>query len=193
MCFCDLNILNNAGPRSLVVLDEIGRGTSTYDGLSIAWSVAEYLAKIGCKTLFATHYHHLNELENQMPLVKNYRVSVKERGDQIIWLRKLVPGGTDKSYGIQVARMAGIPSEVLDRAFQVLKSLEKSSAGAGKQLAAADSMEPIRKKKIQLTLFEQEEHPVLEQLRTLELSALTPVEALMKLDQWQRELKQEKK
>ncbi len=187
------NILNNAGPRSLVVLDEIGRGTSTYDGLSIAWSVAEYLAKIGCKTLFATHYHHLNELENQMPVVKNYRVSVKERGDQIIWLRKLVPGGTDKSYGIQVARMAGIPSEVLDRAFQVLKSLEKSSAGAGKQLAAADSMEPIRKKKIQLTLFEQEEHPVLEQLRTLELSALTPVEALMKLDQWQRELKQEKK
>lgn len=181
------NILNNATTRSLVILDEIGRGTSTYDGLSIAWAVAEYLAQIGCKTLFATHYHHMNELAKQVSSVKNYRVAVKEQGDQIIWLRKLVPGGTDRSYGIQVARMAGIPPEVIRRAQQVLKSLEKSGAGATKDLVGGGQEAP-KKQKLQLTLFEAEKHPILEELELLDVTSLTPIEALMKLDAWKRSL-----
>ena len=183
------NILNNATSRSLVVLDEIGRGTSTYDGLSIAWAVAEHLAGVGCKTLFATHYHHLNELAKQIPSVKNYRVAVKEQGDQIIWLRKLVPGGTDRSYGIQVARMAGVPPEVIERAQEVLKSLERSGAGATRDLGSApsDSVAPKRQK-VQLTLFEAEKHPVLEELEEIDVTSLTPVEALMKLDALKRML-----
>jgi DNA mismatch repair protein MutS len=181
------NILNNATNRSLVVLDEIGRGTSTYDGLSIAWAVAEYLTRTGCKTLFATHYHHLNELAKHVPTVRNFRVAVKEQGDQIIWLRKLVPGGTDRSYGIQVARMAGVPPEVIERAKEVLKSLERSGAGATKDLVNGDDPVAPRKQKIQLTLFEAEKHPVLEELENLDITALTPLEALMKLDAWKRQ------
>ncbi|MBC8102080.1 MAG: DNA mismatch repair protein MutS, partial [Cytophagales bacterium] len=119
------NILNNATERSLVILDEIGRGTSTFDGVSIAWAVAEHLAQRGCKTLFATHYHLLNELEKQLPSVRNFRVAVKETGDRIVWLRKIVAGGTDKSYGVQVARMAGLPPEVIARAQEVLVDLER--------------------------------------------------------------------
>lgn len=188
------NILNNATSRSLVVLDEIGRGTSTYDGLSIAWAVAEHLVRTNCKTLFATHYHYLNELARHNPTVRNFRVAVKEQGDHIIWLRKLVPGGTDKSYGIQVARMAGVPAEVVDRAREVLKELEKGGAGAAKDLVKnGDSSPPLRKQKIQLTLFEAERHPILGELEELEISALTPVEALMKLDEWKRKLDRESK
>ncbi|HZT40869.1 MAG TPA: DNA mismatch repair protein MutS [Chthonomonadaceae bacterium] len=180
------NILNNATPRSLVVLDEIGRGTSTYDGLSIAWAVAEFLTRVDCKTLFATHYHHLNELAKHFPTVRNYRVAVKEQGDHIVWLRKLVPGGTDRSYGIQVARMAGVPVEVVERAKEVLKGLERGSAGATRDLVgSADGVE-ARTQKVQLTLFEAEKHPILEELETLDVTALTPVEALMKLDEWKR-------
>ncbi len=183
------NILNNASLRSLVVLDEIGRGTSTYDGLSIAWAVAEHLTSIGCKTLFATHYHHLNELAKQFPVVHNYRIAVKEQGDHIVWLRKLVPGGTDRSYGIQVARMAGIPVEVIDRAREVLKALEKNGAGATRDLGSiAAGAITAKKQKIQLTLFEAEKHPVIEELEDLDVTALTPIEALMKLDQWKRKL-----
>ncbi|HLK61199.1 MAG TPA: DNA mismatch repair protein MutS, partial [Chthonomonadaceae bacterium] len=184
------NILNNATPRSLVVLDEIGRGTSTYDGLSIAWSVAEYLTRTGCKTLFATHYHHLNELAKHAPTVRNFRVAVKEQGDHIVWLRKLVPGGTDRSYGIQVARMAGVPTEVIERAKEVLKELERGGAGATRDLAKTEEGISPRKQKVQLTLFEAEKHPVLEELEELDVTALTPIEALMKLDAWKRKLKQ---
>ena len=184
------NILNNATPRSLVVLDEIGRGTSTYDGLSIAWAVAEHLAKIECKTLFATHYHHLNELAKHVPTVKNYRVAVKEQGDQVIWLRKLVPGGTDRSYGIQVARMAGIPPEVITRAKDVLKELERGGAGATRDLASGETDMTPKKAKLQLTMFEAEKHPVLEELEELDITSLTPVEALMKLDDLKRRLRQ---
>ena len=183
------NILNNATSRSLVVLDEIGRGTSTYDGLSIAWSVAEHLARIGCKTLFATHYHHLNELAKHNPTVHNFRVAVKEQGEQIVWLRKLVPGGTDRSYGIQVARMAGVPAEVVERAKEVLKNLERNGAGATRDLAnGAEGGVAPRKQKVQLTLFEAEKNPILEELESLDVTALTPVEALMKLDEWKRKL-----
>jgi DNA mismatch repair protein MutS len=181
------NILNNATERSLVVLDEIGRGTSTYDGLSIAWAVAEHLVNLNCKTLFATHYHYLNDLAKHAPTVRNYRVAVKEQGDQILWLRKLVEGGTDRSYGIQVARMAGIPPEVIDRAREILKSLEKSGSGASRDLGAA-AAPPLRRQKVQLTLFEAEPHPVIEELQSLDITSLTPVEALMKLDELKRKL-----
>jgi len=121
------NILNNATPRSLIVLDEIGRGTSTFDGLSLAWSIVEHLHnQVGAKTLFATHYHELTELSARFPRIKNFNVVVREWHDQIVFLRKIVEGGTDKSYGIQVARLAGVPKEVLERAKQILGNLEES-------------------------------------------------------------------
>jgi DNA mismatch repair protein MutS len=121
------NILNNATARSLIVLDEIGRGTSTFDGLSLAWSIVEFLHnQVGAKTLFATHYHELTELAARLPRIKNFNVAVREWHDQIVFLRKIVEGGTDKSYGIQVARLAGVPKEVLERAKQILGNLEES-------------------------------------------------------------------
>jgi DNA mismatch repair protein MutS len=121
------NILNNATPRSLVVLDEIGRGTSTFDGLSLAWSIVEHLHnQVGAKTLFATHYHELTELAARLPRLKNFNVAVREWRDQIVFLRKIVEGGTDKSYGIHVARLAGVPKEVLERAKVILSNLEES-------------------------------------------------------------------
>jgi DNA mismatch repair protein MutS len=121
------NILNNATQSSLIILDEIGRGTSTFDGLSLAWSIVEHLHnKIGAKTLFATHYHELTELAGRLPRLRNYNVAVREWNDQIIFLRKIIPGGTDKSYGIQVARLAGVPKNVLDRAKEILRNLEES-------------------------------------------------------------------
>src|SRR5207302_9561945 len=121
------NILNSATPRSLVILDEIGRGTSTFDGLSLAWSIVEYLHnQIGAKTLFATHYHELTELAGRLPRVRNFNVAVREWHDQVVFLRKIVEGGTDKSYGIQVARLAGVPKSVLERAKEILRNLEES-------------------------------------------------------------------
>src|SRR5437764_7341083 len=121
------NILNNATPRSLVVLDEIGRGTSTFDGLSLAWSIVEFLHnQVGAKALFATHYHELTELAARLPRLRNFNVAVREWRDQIVFLRKIVPGGTDKSYGIQVARLAGVPGTVLERAKEILRNLEES-------------------------------------------------------------------
>jgi DNA mismatch repair protein MutS len=121
------NILNNATPRSLIVLDEIGRGTSTFDGLSLAWSIVEHLHNgVGSKTLFATHYHELTELARRLPRLKNFNVAVREWRDSIVFLRKIVEGGTDKSYGIHVARLAGVPKDVLERAKQILVNLEES-------------------------------------------------------------------
>jgi DNA mismatch repair protein MutS len=121
------NILNNASSRSLVILDEVGRGTSTFDGLSLAWSIVEHLHnQIGAKTLFATHYHELTELSSRLERVSNYRVAVKEWDDQLIFVRKIIPGGADKSYGIQVARLAGVPKPVLERAKGILERLERS-------------------------------------------------------------------
>jgi DNA mismatch repair protein MutS len=172
-------ILNNATERSLVILDEIGRGTSTWDGVSIAWSVAEYLAGKGVKTLFATHYHVLNELEKQLPNVCNFRIAVKETQDRILWLRKVLPGGTDKSYGIQVARMAGVPSEVIERARAVLAQLEKEGRSR-KETVGAPAPEQ-RTAPLQMTLFTAEEHPVVEELKSLDLSVLSPIEALNRL------------
>lgn len=179
------NILNNATERSLVILDEIGRGTSTFDGVSIAWAVAEYLAGRGCKTLFATHYHLLNDLEKSLPNVRNFRIAVKETGDRIVFLRKIVAGGTDKSYGIQVARMAGLPPEVITRAQEVLTDLErtdraKRDTGRGGAVAAHAA-------RVQMTLFEAEVHPVVEEIKRLDLSTMSPIEALNLLYQLQKE------
>jgi DNA mismatch repair protein MutS len=120
-------ILNNASPRSLIILDEIGRGTSTFDGLSLAWAIVEHVHnQVGAKTLFATHYHELSELSARLPRLKNFNVAVREWHDQIVFLRKIVEGGTDKSYGIQVARLAGVPKSVLTRAKEILGNLEES-------------------------------------------------------------------
>jgi len=171
------NILNNAGPRSLVILDEIGRGTSTFDGLSIAWAVAEHLHDLhghGVKTLFATHYHELTALSDRKPRVKNFNIAVKEWNDEIIFLRKLVPGGTTRSYGIQVARLAGIPPAVIARAKKILYGIENGEhafAGGGRQPVA-------RATPVQLDLFRGAEHQALERLRALDISAMTPLDAL---------------
>jgi DNA mismatch repair protein MutS len=178
------NILHNATDRSLVILDEIGRGTSTFDGLSIAWAVAEFLVqRIGAKTLFATHYHHLNELTEILPRVHNIRVAVKEQGDDIVFLRKMIPGGTDRSYGVQVARLAGLPAPVIDRAREVLRTLEQEDLGrsVGPSAAAARQVAPA----VQLQLFEAAPHPAVEALKALDLDTLTPVEALLRLKELQ--------
>ena len=190
------NILRHATRRSLIILDEIGRGTSTFDGLSIAWSVAEYIHSaphLGAKTLFATHYHHLNELAESLPRVRNYRIAVKERGDQIVFLRQIVPGGTDRSYGIQVARLAGLPSDVIERAKQVLWSLEQSdhlggAGGRSKLLPDKPDGQSRLKPAVpdQLALFGGAPDPLVEELRSIDVNALTPLEALNKLAELQR-------
>jgi DNA mismatch repair protein MutS len=178
------NILHNATDRSLVILDELGRGTSTYDGMSLAWAVAEYMVKhIGAKTLFATHYHHLNELETLLPGVRNLRVTVKEQGDEIVFLHKIVAGGTDRSYGIQVARLAGLPDEVVERAREVLHTLE------GQDLAVGPSSETVRQiaAPVQMQLFEGVRDPVVQKLMELDLELLSPIEALVQLKKLQDE------
>ena len=193
------NILHNATARSLIILDEIGRGTSTFDGLSIAWAVVEYIHNdlAGAKTLFATHYHQLNELEQDLPRIKNYRIAVKESGDNVIFLRKVVPGGTDRSYGIHVARLAGLPHHVLERAKEVLWTLEQSNhiglsaealAKVERSLSAAKHTHPPT---FQLTMFEQPENPLLTELAALDLDAMTPRDALNKLAEIQAKLKQQ--
>ncbi len=179
------NILNNASPRSLILLDEIGRGTSTFDGLSIAWAVAEYLhmnERVRAKTLFATHYHELTELALIFPRVKNFNVAVKEWGDHIVFLRKIVPGGCDHSYGIQVARLAGLPKEVIDRAKEVLKNLEANELTPNElpKLALGKST-ALLVAEPQMSLFSEEENRLREALKGLDLDNLTPLEALKKL------------
>ncbi len=179
-------ILRQATRRSLVVLDEVGRGTSTYDGLAIARAVVEYLhnhPRLGCRTLFATHYHELTELERVLPRVRNYRMEVLEEGDRIVFLHKVVRGGADKSYGIHVAQLAGLPQAVVRRAQEILVDLE---SGRGSERArrrgAMTKAPPLT---VQLTLFSPP-HPVLERLKALELDALTPLEALTILYELQR-------
>ncbi|MFQ5808185.1 MAG: DNA mismatch repair protein MutS [Armatimonadota bacterium] len=182
------NILYNATQHSLVVLDEIGRGTSTFDGLAIAWAIAEYILKhIGAKTLFATHYHHLNELAEIMEGVRNYRILVKEEGDDITFLHKIAPGGTDRSYGVQVARLAGLPPEVIDRARQVLHTLEQDQVS---------SISPDTSRvgpPMQLQLFEAAPDPLIESLKDLDLDAMTPMEALTWLNEAKRRAEERKR
>jgi DNA mismatch repair protein MutS len=175
------NILNNAAPKSLILLDEVGRGTSTFDGLSIAWAVTEHIhnnPKIGSKTLFATHFHELTELAKFLPRVKNYNVAVKEWGDEVIFLRKIVPGGCDDSYGIQVARLAGVPKQVLERAKEILAELENGEVA--QQKLPEPKPKPVS---YQLSIFSPKDSQIVEELRKLDLEKLTPIEALNKLSE----------
>ncbi len=178
------SILNNLSERSLILLDEIGRGTSTYDGISIAWAIAEYLhehPKYKGKTLFATHYHELNEMTNQFDRIKNYNVSVKETGSKILFLRKLVQGGSEHSFGIHVAKLAGMPQQVINRATKLLTKLEQNHVSS----STKKTSEIVNEKELQLSFFQLND-PVLEQIReeliSIDINTLTPVEALMKLN-----------
>lgn len=182
------SILNNISERSLILLDEIGRGTSTYDGISIAWSIAEYLhenPKAQCKTLFATHYHELNEMAKRFPRIHNYNVSVKELGSQVLFLRKLVPGGSAHSFGIHVAKLAGMPNAVVKRAESVLKDLETSHANVGSKSKSKPDTSTIQQD-VQLSFFALND-PVLQQIHDelvqTDINSLTPVEALLKLNE----------
>ncbi|MGO9466654.1 MAG: DNA mismatch repair protein MutS, partial [Isosphaeraceae bacterium] len=173
------NILNNATPQSLVILDEIGRGTSTFDGISLAWSVTEHIHDvIGCRTLFATHYHELVELEKTKPKLRNTNVSVLEREDEITFLYQIVPGGADQSYGIHVARLAGVPAPVLERAREILKFLEKQH-GPDPGLPAGPIRRKVKTGKALVgSLFAALPEPLLVELRQLDPDAITPDQAL---------------
>jgi DNA mismatch repair protein MutS len=182
------SILNNISPRSLILLDEIGRGTSTYDGISIAWAIAEYLhenKKAKCKTLFATHYHELNEMTHKFDRIKNFNVSVKEVGKKILFIRKLVEGGSEHSFGIHVAKMAGMPSQVVKRSEQILNDLEAMHSSVGGKKNKEDIKTSLNDS-MQLSFFQLND-PVLEQiheeLKNVDINSLTPVDALLKLNE----------
>jgi DNA mismatch repair protein MutS len=164
----------------LILLDEIGRGTSTYDGLSIAWAVIEYIhnhPRLKAKTLFATHYHELVELASSLPYVRNYNVAVAEEGDHVVFLHQIIPGGANRSYGIHVAQLAGLPKPVIRRAQELLRELE-----SGKHI---QSPQPRREESAQLSLF-VERDPVLDALKALDVNSLSPLEALTKLYELQK-------
>ncbi|MDO4782409.1 MAG: DNA mismatch repair protein MutS, partial [Capnocytophaga felis] len=179
-------ILNNISERSLVLLDEIGRGTSTYDGISIAWAIAEYLHEhpSKAKTLFATHYHELNEMTESFERIKNFNVSVKETKDNVLFIRKLVSGGSAHSFGIHVAKMAGMPQFVIQKANKMLKKLESSHASENTSQTLKSAQ-----KEMQLSFFNMDD-PLLEEIKSeilqLDINTLTPVEALMKLNELKR-------
>ena len=179
------NILKNATDRSLVILDEIGRGTSTYDGLSIAWAVAEYVSKLKCKTLFATHYHELVGLEGKIEGTKNYHITVKERGEDIIFLRKIVEGGTDESYGIHVAKLAGVPKEVTNRANEILFKLEKKNIMNGKAETKSEKAENAG----QLSMYNYKLAEIASELDGVHLDSITPIEALNILQKMKDKIK----
>ena len=194
------NILRNATPNSLLVLDEIGRGTSTFDGLSIAWAVIEHISNrkiLGAKTLFATHYHELTELEGKMDNVNNYCIAVKEKGDDIVFLRKIVKGGADKSYGIQVAKLAGVPEMVIDRAKEIVEQLSDNDITEKVQSieinVKGEKHKPVRYDEVdleQISLFDTvKDEDVLQELQEIDVSNLTPVDALNTLYRLQNKLK----
>ena len=177
------SIINNITSRSLILLDEIGRGTSTYDGISIAWSIVEHLynSPHSPKTLFATHYHELNELENKLPGVKNYHVTNKEVGNKIIFLRKLAPGGSTHSFGIHVARMAGMPPSLINRANEILAQLEES-----RNTNTDETVKQLSAPKMQLSIFDAHSdtfEEIRKILEAVDINRLTPVEALLKLQE----------
>jgi DNA mismatch repair protein MutS len=177
------NILNHASAHSLLILDEIGRGTSTYDGISIAWAVVEYIhnhPRLRAKTLFATHYHELTELAEILPHVRNYNVAVTEEGDKVIFQHKIVPGSADRSYGIHVAQLAGIPRAVISRATEILSKLEDHHDRQEKRQRVGEAAMQ------QLPLFSTEPHPVVEEVRQLKIDEMSPLEAISKLYQLQR-------
>jgi DNA mismatch repair protein MutS len=175
-------ILNTATARSLIVLDEIGRGTATYDGLALAWAVVEHIHKsIRAKTLFATHYHELTELESQLEGVRNLHVSVKESGDQILFLRKVEPGAADRSYGIEVARLAALPMSVIERARQILAVHESAEESVTQELSP-------RVAPMQIRLFDSGNSHVVDRIRAVNLDELRPIDALQLLGELQRDL-----
>ena len=182
------NILNNATPRSLLILDEIGRGTSTYDGVSIARAVAEYIHSypgLGAKTLFATHYHEMVGLAGFLPRVRNFNVAVIEEGGKVIFLHRIVPGGVDKSYGIHVAQLAGLPKSVVHRAREVLDELEGNSRMPGPAAKRLSERAAAR----QIPLFGQKS-PLMEELEKLDIESMTPLEALNKLYELQKKARE---
>ena len=190
------SIINNLSERSLVLLDEIGRGTSTYDGISLAWSIVEHLHNTTTrpKTLFATHYHELNELEHQLQRVRNYHITHKETGNKVIFLRKLAPGGSRHSFGIQVARMAGMPPKLLDRANEILTQLEEKHASTGSTAEKVKSIKPAAQ--FQLNIFDgvtEDIRRIQQLLDDTDINTLTPVEALMKLNEMKGIVKQYRK
>jgi DNA mismatch repair protein MutS len=178
------NILNNASRNSLVILDEVGRGTSTFDGLALAWAIAEHLhERIGCRTLFATHYHQLTDLSARYSGTVNRNVAVREWGDEIVFLHKIVEGGTDRSYGIHVARLAGVPADVLTRARGILVDLERDEEGLARRILAQG---PVASgAPVQLGLFPARS-PVEERIASLDLDRLAPLVALLELRALQR-------
>ena len=180
------NINNNATRDSLLILDEIGRGTSTFDGLSIAWAVLEHIANpilCGAKTLFATHYHELTELEGKLEGVVNYRITVKEIGDDVLFLRKIVKGSADKSFGIQVAKLAGLPNTIVDRAKEILSELEQSDLLVRDTKEDGAHPDPRPESRVQ--------ESILNDLRKLDLEHMTPIDAFMKLHSYTDALKGE--
>jgi DNA mismatch repair protein MutS len=183
-------ILHGATARSLVLLDEIGRGTSTYDGVAIAWAVTEHLhSAIGCKTIFATHYHELTQLTEELAHARNFNVAVREVGDEIVFLHRLEPGGADRSYGIHVGRLAGLPEAVVRRAWHVLQLLEAGHHVAPQAgLPPPPSAGPAAGAAAQLGLFGGSGHPLLTELGQLDVNALSPLDALNQLAAWQRRL-----
>ena len=187
-------ILHNATRRSLVVLDEIGRGTSTFDGVSIAWAVAEHLHDaVGCRTLFATHYHELQDLARERPAVRNLTVAVREVGERIVFLRKLVQGGASRSYGIEVAKLAGLPAEVLARAREILRNLEAMEVDEAGHAALARGRRRRPDPASQLGLFggapaDPAAEEIAKALRALEVDALRPLDALNLLAGWKKKL-----
>jgi DNA mismatch repair protein MutS len=193
------NILRNATANSLLVLDEIGRGTSTFDGLSIAWAVVEHISNpklLGAKTLFATHYHELTELEGKLDNVNNYCIAVKEKGDDIVFLRKIVKGGADRSYGIQVAKLAGVPDSVINRAKEICQELIDNNITCGVEGIAPEKRNHQKVKKLdevdqnQISLFDTvDDDDILEELKGLDLENYTPKEALLKLYELQGKLR----
>ena len=194
------NILRNATPNSLLVLDEIGRGTSTFDGLSIAWAVIEHISNrkiLGAKTLFATHYHELTELEGKMDNVNNYCIAVKEKGDDIVFLRKIIKGGADKSYGIQVAKLAGVPDMVIDRAKEIVEQLSDNDITEKihniEVNVKNDKHKPVKYDEVdleQISLFDTvKDEDVLQELKEIDVTNLTPVDALNTLYRLQNKLK----
>jgi DNA mismatch repair protein MutS len=180
------NILNNATDRSLVILDEVGRGTSTFDGVALAWAATEHIARsLRCRTLFATHYHELTELSEVLEGVANFNVAVREWQDQVVFLHKIVTGGTDKSYGVHVARLAGVPREVVDRARTILADLEAAHLDPSGRPRIAQAAPPQPDRPVQLVLFEGVDSVLAQELRQMDLDRMTPLDALAKL----RELK----
>jgi DNA mismatch repair protein MutS len=194
------NILRNATRNSLLILDEIGRGTSTFDGLSIAWAVVEHISNtklLGAKTLFATHYHELTELEGKLSGVNNYCIAVKEKGDDIVFLRKIVKGGADKSYGIQVAKLAGLPDTVIERAKEIVNELVNNDITEIVRNISVDTTSKRRKKEhldevdlSQMSLFDTlSDDNIIDELRNVDIGNMTPLDALNKLYELQNKVK----